>query len=149
MDKLNSLKQHLLDHVPALKRSPDDIAVFADKGKIHYSAERELHFQYSYRAIVIITGLALHADAVFVPLILWCKKNQTDLQHDALEFMADPIDGNSIDLRIEIPLTEAVRVEQVEGGYSTSHPAEPVPEYNAVLPAALGEFIYPESDNEG
>ncbi len=141
MDKLDSLKQHLLRHVPVLNRDRDCLAIFADKGKIHYIAERELHFQYQYTAIVIITGLALHADAIFVPVVHWCKLNQLDLGTEGIEFIADPLDGGGIDLRIEIPLTELVRVHQVEGGYNTEHPAEPVPEYNETLPAPLGAFI--------
>ena len=146
MDKLNSLKQHLLANIPALRRDPDCLHVFADQGKIHYIAERELHFQYQYRAVVIVTGLALHADAVFVPIVHWCKLNQLDLDNQGIAFLADPLDGNSIDLRIEIPLTEPVRVIAVEGGYSTEHVAEPVPEYNMPLPELLGEFVFPGSD---
>jgi hypothetical protein len=148
MDKLNSLKQHLLDHIPVLKRDPDCLHVFADKGTIHFIASRELHFQYEYTAVVIVTGLALHADAVFVPVVHWCKLNQLDLDNEGVKFLADPIDGNSIDLRIEIPLTEPVRVLEVEGGYSTEHVTEPVPEYNQTLPPPLGQFIFPGSESE-
>lgn len=148
MDKLNSLKQHLVDHIPVLKRDPDCLAVFADKGKIHYRAGRELHFQYRYTAVVIVTGLALHPDAVFVPVVHWCKLNQLDLDDDAIQFIADPTDGNSIDLRIEIPLDDPVRVVKVTGGYRTEHVAEPIPEYNDDLPPPLGEFVFPESETE-
>lgn len=148
MDKLNSLRQHLINNVPAIKRSPENLHVFAEDGHIHYTPGRDSHFSYHFKAVVIVTELALHADAVFVPLIVWCKHNQTDLGRDAIKFLADPLDGNSIDLRIEIPLDERVLVTEVSGGYSTEHPAEPVPEYNQELPTLLGELIFPGTETD-
>lgn len=144
MEKLQSLKIHLLNKIAKL--SPQQVHVFAEDGTIKGGLKGSLSFAYHYKATIIIEGLSANADDVFVPLLIWCQYNQTDLQDENIRFIADPLDNGSVDLRIELPLDERVLVTQKENGnYTTDHPAEPQPEYNQDSP---GNFQKVESDKD-
>ena len=126
MQKLSSLKEHLLASIQNL--TTKQLHVFADDGGIAGTLNGSLSFSYQYKATIIIENLSANADAVFVPLLFWCQHNQTDLDIKDIRFIADPLDNENVDLRIELPLTEAVIVSiNNDGNYITEHIIEPKP----------------------
>lgn len=139
MKKLDSLKSHLLATIKKL--SPTQIHVFADDGTIACSLNGNLNFSYKYKATIIIEDLSISPDNVFVPLLIWCQHNQVDMQQEDIRFIAEPLDNKKVDLRIELPLDERVMVTLKENGnYTTTHPSEPVPEYNLPIPNSFTEI---------
>lgn len=145
MQKLASLKAHLLAKIKNL--SSKKVHVFADDGTIACKLNGSLNFSYKYKATIIIEDLAAHPDRVFVPLLYWCQHNQVDMQSEDIRFIADPLDNDKVDLRIEIPLDERVIVSlDNNGDYITHHPVEPVPEYNMPSPS---DFKQLEAQHNG
>lgn len=135
MDKINSLREHLVARVSPLNTDPDRLLIFVDKGKLA-SKGLTLSFEYRYTAHVIITEFAGHADAVMVPVIEWYKRHQpdTDIQ-DGVRFEADILNHASVDLSLYLDLTERVIVTQDADGRVTDvhHCGEPTLD-NEVFP---------------
>lgn len=132
MNKPSSLKQHLIAAVPELRGNPDKLLVFIDQGRIRSTTAPGLSFEYAYTLNLILTDYAGHPDAVAVPLLAWLKTNQPDLMEnlekakDAIQFEADILADDLVDLAITLPLTERVIVKRQEGAaHSIEHAAEP------------------------
>lgn len=131
MIKPDSLREHLLAAVPALKRDPERLLVFIDEGHLHATAVPNLSFEYRYQLQLVITDFQGHPDAVMVPLIAWLATQQSELlanpeRRDGIRFEADVLANNAVDLSITLPLTERVGVHpRPEGGYDVTHYPEP------------------------
>ncbi len=130
MKKPLELRQYLEQSVRGLKQNPERLQIFIDRGKLNTNLQPNLHFSYAYNLNIIVTDLSQHPDAVFVPLLAWLRYNQIDLEKDNIEYDADIIDHETIDLSINVPMDERVLVHnQEDGNYTTEHLAEPHPEY--------------------
>lgn len=132
MNKPSSLKQHLIAAVPELRGNPEKVLVFIDQGRIRSTTAPGLSFEYGYTLNLIICDFAGHPDAVAVPLLAWMKTNQPDLMEnlekakDAIQFEADILADDLVDLSITLPLTERVIVKRQEGAaHSIEHATEP------------------------
>lgn len=138
MKKPNQLRQYLLDSIPAIKNNPEQLQVFIDTGNLQARLQTNLHFEYQYTLNLIMTDLAIHPDAVLVPLLAWVKHAQPDIKPDAIRFEAEIINAESVDLSITLPLTERVLVGlNADDNYTTDHADEPVPEWNLPDPATF------------
>ncbi|HMV53642.1 MAG TPA: phage tail protein [Plasticicumulans sp.] len=128
MNKLRSLREHLLASVPDLRRDPERLLTFIDAGRIRCTATHSLSFEYSYTLNCILTDYAGHPDAVFVPMLAWLKMNQPDADDDIVQFEADVLTGTAIDLSIKLSLTERVQViDAGDGRLTATHLEEPQP----------------------
>jgi hypothetical protein len=132
MNKPESLRSHLLASVAELKHNPDRLLIFIDQGRIRSTAAPGLSFEYSYTLNLILTDYAGHPDAIAIPLLAWLLVNQSELLtnlekgKDAIQFEADVIDQNSVDLSFTLPLTERVIVKrQEDDSLEVTHPDEP------------------------
>lgn len=141
MNKANSLKAHLVAAVPTLRHDPERLLVFIDQGRTRSTVAEGLSFEYGYTLNVIITDFAGHPDAVMVPLLAWMKVNQPDLManldkaKDAIQFEADILANDLVDLSITLPLTERVIVKkQEDGSHTVEHIGEPQLEESFTVP---------------
>lgn len=131
MNKPNSLRQHLLSSIAELRNDPDRLLIFIENGKVRCTAAHGLSFEYEYQLELIITDYAGHPDSVMIPLLDWLRTNQHDLlanfdkNKDAIQFDAEILANDLVDLSITLPLSERVIVKPVEGGLSVNHPPEP------------------------
>lgn len=132
MNKANSLKQHLLATVPELHGNPDKLLVFIDQGRARTTVVEGLSFEYGYTLNAILTDFAGPPDAVIIPVIAWMKVNQPDLMQnlekakDAIQFEADILANDLVDMSITLPLTERVIVQQQpDGALDITHAPEP------------------------
>ncbi len=134
MLKLADLRQHLTAAVPALALDPEKFIVVASGGSIASSGTESLSFEYAYTACVYVLDYAGHADAVIVPLLAWAKRNQVELFADpakwskGIRFNAEYLTESTIDLGIEIDLTERVAVKPLATGPAGALQAEHLPE---------------------
>ena len=136
MNKPTSLNQFLLASIPKLADNPDQLQIFIDSGHLSTNLETSLHFEYAYTLNLILTDLALHPDAVLVPLLAWLRTNQPDLEKSAVQFEAEVIRKDLIDLSITVPLTERVLVNlNQDQNYQVQHLEEPTFEYQLPDPA--------------
>lgn len=132
MDKPASLRALIVESVPEFKTSPERLRIWIRSGKIASRLYRvNQGFQYNFRLDIEVRDFSGHPDQIFLPIILWLKKHQPDtlLNHDradqAINFEADYLDNNAVDLDISLTLTEAVDVRPYEDGYQLVHREEP------------------------
>ncbi|HEY5804855.1 MAG TPA: phage tail protein [Lysobacter sp.] len=136
MIKPGSLREHLVAALPELKRDPDKLLVFIDRGSLVSTYVPGLSFEYRYTLNLILLDYAGHPDAVMVPLLVWLRANQPELLanpalREQITFEADVLDHDKVDLDIKIPLTERVGVHPRDGGgYEIQHYPEPQLEPN-------------------
>lgn len=116
MQKLLSLRSHLTSATPHLADSPENISVFAERGRLVCAGGSSISFEYAFTARIVILDFAGHADAVMVPLLAWLNRNQNDIfenpdrRASAIRFEAELLSQEGVDLSIEVDLTEAVVV---------------------------------------
>jgi hypothetical protein len=133
MNKPASLRAHLLATVADFKHDPDRLLIFIDNGKVRCTAAHTLSFEYSFDLQIILTEFAGHPDSVMLPILAWLSVNQSELLenlnkvNDGIQFEADILDKNKVDLSITLALTEKVVVGKNDQGNTTvKHPNEPV-----------------------
>lgn len=132
MNKPNSLRKHLLEHITELRNDPDRLLIFIENGKVRCTTAAGLSFEYEYNLQMVITDFAGHPDSVMIPLLGWLRINQHELlaNHDtnkeAIQFDAEIMANDLVDLSITLPLSERVIVKLLEDGtLDVTHPDEP------------------------
>lgn len=132
MKKLGDLRAYLLPLLPALKATPENLHSFVEKGKIATRRGSSSSFEYRYTATLVITDFADSVDTVMVPLLAWVEVNQPDLidneqkRENAINFRAEILDSQKVDIEITLELTEQVRVAQANDTWTCTHLPEPV-----------------------
>ncbi|MET1080314.1 MAG: phage tail protein [Pseudomonas sp.] len=132
MNKPQSLRAALEAAVPSLKRDPERLLVFVDKGAIASTSRASLSFEYRFQLQLVLTDFSEHIDRVIVPVMAWAQANEPDTFErwrstgDGITFEAEILDDNQVDLAITLAITEAVLVrKQPDGSYTTQHLGEP------------------------
>ena len=134
MLKPGSLRAHITAAVPELARDPERLVVLARAGRVITTGTAALSFEFAYPLQVIVLDYAGHADAVLVPLLAWLKRQQPELMDNpdtrdkAIRFEVEYLTPQTIDLSIEVDLTERVLVrprEGTPGGLNVIHVPEP------------------------
>lgn len=130
MQKLTDLRRHLLSRLPELKQNPEQLLLFIERGHLCATAHYSRSFEYRYTATVIITHFASSLDAFTIALFDWLRINQSELmtnsdKREAIEFEAEIIDNQHVDLMLQLPLTESVTVTETDQGWQVEHLAEP------------------------
>jgi hypothetical protein len=137
MNKAASFRQAIASAVPSLKDDPDKLLVFIDQGHIVATAAPSLSFEYRFVLNAILLDFAGDADTVFVALMAWVQRNQSDLvsnddtRKNGITFEVDHLTQTTFDLSIKLTLTESVVVDTDPAGVQTiTHVDEPVNEWN-------------------
>jgi hypothetical protein len=139
MLKPNSLREHLTKAVPEFKRDPDKLTVFVTSGRLVTRGGATLSFEYRFTLEMVVLDYKGSPDAVMVPLLAWVKRNQveifenSDLREKAIRFEVEILNKDTIDMRVELDLTEAVIVApgtaptapDAKRRYTITHLAEP------------------------
>lgn len=130
MNKPSSLRTALEAAIPELKKNPERILVFIDKGQIVSTQAPTFCFEYHYTLNIIITDYSQHSDTVFIPLLVWVREHQPDLltgrADSGMSFEAEMLNNKSTDISITLNLTEAVIVTLEAGKLVARHAAEPL-----------------------
>lgn len=132
MNKPESLRAHLLATVADLQHNPDLLLIFIDNGKVRCTAAATLSFEYSYDLQIILTAFAGHPDSVMLPVLGWISINQPELlenyekMQNGIQFEADILDKDKVDLGLTLRLTERVVVgTDAQGDTTVKHAGEP------------------------
>ena len=132
MNKPDSLRAHLLTTVAELQHNPDLLLIFIDNGKVRCTAAATLSFEYSYDLQIIFTAFAGHPDSVILPVLGWISINQPELLENyekmqtGIQFEADILDKDKVDLGLTLRLTERVVVgTDAQGNTTVKHAGEP------------------------
>ncbi|PZP30437.1 MAG: phage tail protein [Roseateles depolymerans] len=117
MLKPSSLRRHLVAAVPELKRDPDKLSIFVRDGKIATTAAGSLSFEYRYTLNLVLLDYGSHADAIMVPVLAWLRENQPEiadnpeLRDKSVRFDVEFLNAKTVDLSVELDLTERVIVK--------------------------------------
>lgn len=132
MNKPESLRAHLLATVADFKYDPDRLLIFIDNGKVRCTSAPGLSFEYIFDLQIILTEFAGHPDSVFLPILGWLSVNQPELLENldkvmkGIQFEADILDKEKVDLSLTLPLTERVMVgRDDQDNVTVKHPGEP------------------------
>ncbi|TFW71519.1 phage tail protein [Methylotenera oryzisoli] len=129
MNKPSSLRTALEAALPELKKNPERVLVFIDKGQIVSTQAPTFSFEYHYTLNVIITDYSAHSDNIFIPLLVWVREHQPSLltgkPDSGMSFEAEIINHKNTDISITLALTEAVIVTLEQGKLVSRHAEEP------------------------
>lgn len=108
---------------PYLQNDPDKLQVFLDSGRIvAHGSSRNLSFEYRYTLTIIIQDFPHHANRVVLPLLALLRTEQPelfenpDLADQAIRFDAELLSNKTVDLALNVDLTERVIVSENEQG---------------------------------
>ncbi|QNK71736.1 phage tail protein [Variovorax sp. PAMC26660] len=124
---------------PELQNDPDKLSIFITNGKIVGAGAASLSFVYRYTLKLVVLDYSSHADAIMVPMLAWLRTEQVeilenpDLRERSFRFEAEYLNKETIDLSIELDLTERVIVSpgadpdspETTRRYNVKHAAEP------------------------
>ena len=115
MNKAQSLLNTLIACPLPLKR--EDVMLIISKGTaVSYVSSDNDNFSMSYDATLVITDYAGSADALMFIILQWMAQHQPTHESDAFQFEADIISHTAVDITINIPLTETIKVTISEAG---------------------------------
>lgn len=138
MKKPASLRAVIEATVPDLKENPDRLIMWIDQGSVASPMTASLNFAYSYRLKILILGYAGKQIPVAIAILYWLRINQPDLLQpgkSAFNFEADFNDNKSVDLEIDLQLTEqVVGVPDEDGLLDLDYLPEPDPLFPDDLP---------------
>lgn len=131
MKKPETLRAAIEASVPDLKDNPDRLIMWIDQGTVASPMTAAINFAYGYRLNILILGYAGQQPPIAIAILYWLRVNQPDLLQpgkDAFSFEADFLDNKSVDLQIQLQLTEPVRaVRREDGGFDMNFIVEPDP----------------------
>lgn len=136
MIKPASLRAALVDALAVFAIAPDALKMWVDRGAIHarhsHDPARPGAFEYRYTLNLVVEGWQQHPSLVMLAINAWAAVNQPDLlagsAAQSYTFEADILDAETVDLAIELQLTEAVAVTpRPDGGFDLQHLAEADP----------------------
>lgn len=131
MNKLQSLRHHMLGAVEDLKRNPDKLLTFVQDGHVAFHRGEHLSHEYRVDAQLVITDYSGSLDTVMVPLLQWLSRYQPDIEPDeAVTLEAEILDNQHWDLALTVRLSERVvaLVDCAAGRINVEHrmPAYPI-----------------------
>jgi hypothetical protein len=110
--KAQSLRDGISAVFPDLAKGPDRFNMWIDKGVIHATNAGGHGFEWQYTLNIVVEEFTAHPSMMFLVICEWARRNQPDLLQPGKEtfrFEADIIDAKTVDLHVEIPLTERVQ----------------------------------------
>lgn len=109
MNKLQSLRAHLLDAMPELKRGPERLLTFVQDGSIRFHRGQHLSHEYRFEAQLVVTDYTGDVDTLMIPLLQWLSRYEPDLDpDDGVRFEAELLSHQAYDLAITVRLSERV-----------------------------------------
>jgi len=138
MYKPASLRRHLGATVPDLQTNPDKLSIFVRQGRTVCAGGASLSFEYHYTVQIVVLDFAGEPDHVMLPLLVWLRTHQREYfdnpewRESRLRFEAEYLNNTTLDLTIELDLTERVAVavqdpldHAAPGRFTLNHLSEP------------------------
>ncbi len=150
MLKPQQLREALTKASPYLQRNPDSFNMFIDRGRVVSTLAPSLSFEYQYQVNIVITDYSADVDLLVVPILAWLRVNQPDImatpekRQTGYTFKVDVINDNTVDISIDLQLTERVIVKEIDGALHVDHVPEPAEPENITRPWQLyihGELV--------
>ena len=156
MEKPNSLRAEIIKHLPELAENPDKLTMFISNGRI-IAHKATLGHTTEFTLTILITDFTGDQNILRTVIIYWLQANQPDIlqpgqtPNDAITFDADILSNDSVDLLIQLKLSErTTALIDDEHKIHISHPAEPqhINDLTGILGARWGKSENWKSLNE-
>lgn len=128
MEKPALLRAEIEKHLPELAENPDKLAMFVTNGRV-IATKGTLSHASEYTLSIVITDFTADIDILNAVIIGWLREYQADVvgpgyvDPKAYTFEVDILNGTSVDILIELKLTERARtVIDGAGNVSIDHP---------------------------
>lgn len=133
MNKLNSLRKHLLS-LAHLKLQADNLHTFVeDQGKVisyqnqatntgfgsdlaEGKPKTNQNFKLEYQASIIVTEYAHDFNVLAFEVIQWLDKSEHNRGAEAFNYKADLLSSTAYDVELTLALTELITVTEKDGG---------------------------------
>lgn len=132
MLKPDAIREIITRANPYLRRDPDKLQVFLDAGRVVSRGAASLSYEYQYTLNVIVQDYPNHADQIVLPMLAYLRTQQPELfenperSNNLIRFDAEILNQDTIDLSLQVDLTERVIVSEVDGRLKAAHVGEPV-----------------------
>lgn len=148
MKKPNQIRAVIEQSNPAFINNPERLQLFVDQGQIISTGTTSLSFEYSYTLNVIITDYADDIARIIVPLLAYLKINQPELfenpqrRENGIKYNLDYNNNDTLDLSIDIQLTERVVAKSQGDSTEIKYAAEPIWDKERVRVYFDGKVIF-------
>lgn len=143
MRKIDTLKDAIFACLPELKRDPDRIRIWIERGTAKSTQTDSRAMTSAFQLNVLIVEMASDMHVLFLAIFEWMRVNQPDLltpTGEAISFDADILDNRTADVLLQLQLDQAVgAAPDGSGGYTIAY----LPERNPPDPDVLS-IIDPE-----
>jgi hypothetical protein len=133
MQKPVELRAFMTAAIETFRTSPEKLQVFVGKGHLVSTGTASLSYEYRYTLTLFATDFNGEPEALMVPLLVWLRRNQPEIfdnttqRKDAIRFEADILNHDTVDVEIEVDMTERVRVTKgVDGRLTVEYVPEPL-----------------------
>lgn len=137
MKKIDTLRDAIIAATPELAQQPARLRMWVDRGTVEARQTDSGSFAYPFRLNAVIMELATDVSVIFDAIIRWLRVNQPDRLapgKTAFTFDVDILDNRTVDVLIEVELTQCVQVAPNEGGgYTLTDIDEPNPLFGDAL----------------
>ncbi len=130
MLKPNSIRDIVVRANPYLSQDPEKLHVFLEGGEIACTGAKSLSFEYRYVLNIIVQDYPHHANQIIIPVLAYLRKNQPELfenpekSGDVIQFEAEILSVDAIDLSLKVNLTERVIVKDDRENFEAYHVGE-------------------------
>ncbi|MCD4560419.1 phage tail protein [Lelliottia nimipressuralis] len=131
MNKLNSLRQALIDAIPQLSAHPEMLRFSVENGNIDARLSVSLSFEKKYTLKGLVKNFVGESNQLFVPLLAWLRENQPDIftldegRKNGYLFQIVMNEDESKDISFSLQLTERILVTEENGTLRASYSPEP------------------------
>lgn len=130
MKKPGLLRAAVVALLPHLKRDPDKLAMWVERGNVRSRMTGQRGFAWEYELKIVVEDYGKPPEALFFLVVDWLRTQQPDLlapDSPGFPFEVDVIDEKTFDVQITLPLREIVTARQTGEGWQLEVVDETVP----------------------
>ncbi len=131
MQKIDTLRAALTAALPELAAHPARLRLWVENGTAQARHTATHAFAYSFRLKVLVMDLATDISVLSLAIFIWLRTNQPELLApgtNGFSFDVDILDNETVDVLIELALTQNVTVARnPDGSFALQDLPEPVP----------------------
>lgn len=125
-----NFKGKLEQLIPYFKQNPDNLQLFYTDGKLTSTGAKSLSYECAYTLEMIVTDYKGSPDILFLAIQDFIRTEQSDLiynpdKQNDITFEIEPLNNETYDIAIRIPLTERVIVKNNDKTLEVYHAPEP------------------------
>jgi len=121
--KPNTLRAAIVAALPDFATDPDRLAMWIEKGSINSPLTANRGFEWAYTLNITLENFCGQPAILFLTINDWLRTNQPELlqpgAHHGYSHEVDVIDENTVDMHVQLSLTERIAVTRQSDGTDT------------------------------